>query len=280
MRGLSRLTPSFVATLALASAAAAQQRPVVEYAVKFVCGRAPVTAMPVVAPGSYFTAINVHNPGAQPLAFRKKFAIALPLEKAGPISKFFDAKLGPDEALEIDCEDVFRAFATAGVPPTQVPRRFLKGFAVIQLTDTLGELDIVAVYTAAGATGQVETMELERVPARHVVVGPPGLPDLIPARDSLGFCKRDSVGRLLVMVRNQGVAPSGPSVTQVAFSPGGTVPIPTPPIMPGTTITLPPVPMPAACFDPDCDFKITVDATAIVVESNEGNNSAAGTCIG
>jgi hypothetical protein len=124
-----------------------------QYAVKFVCGKSDER---VVAPGTYFTAINVHNPTSQQVAFHKKFAIAPPGEKAGPVSRFFDAKLGPDEAFEIDCPDIFRR--------THYEASFLKGFAVIA-SDV--ELDVVAVYTAAGATGYVETLELERVLPRR-----------------------------------------------------------------------------------------------------------------
>ena len=29
------------------------------------------------------------------------------------------------------------------------------------------ELDVVAVYTTTGSTGQIQTMEIERVPVRH-----------------------------------------------------------------------------------------------------------------
>jgi len=122
-----------------------------EYAVKFVCGKAPGS---VVAPGVYYTAINVHNPNEKGFAFRKKIAIALPSEKAGRVSKFFEAKLGPDEALEIDCPDILRHADSGG---------FLKGFVVIE-SDLA--LDVVAVYTTAGATERVGTFFMERVPAR------------------------------------------------------------------------------------------------------------------
>jgi hypothetical protein len=124
-----------------------------QYAVKFICGKSAGT---VVAPGVYFTAINVHNPNDKAIGFRKKFAIALPSERPGPVSKFFDAKLGPDQAFEIDCHDILRR--------TQSNASFIKGFAVLE-SDL--ELDVVAVYTAAGATGRVETMELERVTPRR-----------------------------------------------------------------------------------------------------------------
>src|SRR5205814_1986596 len=108
-----------------------------QYAVKFVCGKSDGK---VVAPGVYFTAINVHNPTYAGIGFRKKIAIALPGEKAGRVTRFFPARLGPDEALEIDCEDIRRH--------AESPEGFLKGFVVIE---TEVELDVVAVYTATGA---------------------------------------------------------------------------------------------------------------------------------
>ena len=108
-----------------------------QYAVKVVCGKSEGE---VVAPGEYWTAVNVHNPTYQTIKFRKKIAIALPGEQPGPVTKFFDAKLGPDEALEIDRDDIFR-HADSPVP-------FIKGFVVIQ---SEVELDVVAVYTAAGS---------------------------------------------------------------------------------------------------------------------------------
>jgi hypothetical protein len=128
-----------------------------EYAVKFICGVSPpAEGQPlVVARGFYLTAINVHNPGREGTEFAKKFAIALPGEKAGRISPYFSAALKPDEALEIDCADIMRHLDAGG---------FVKGFAVLQ---SKVELDVVAVYTAAGApTGTVTALEMERVPAR------------------------------------------------------------------------------------------------------------------
>jgi len=64
-----------------------------QYAVKFVCGKSNGD---VVAPGEYWTAINVHNPTSTQVKFRKKIAIGLPSERPGPVLKFFDAILGPD----------------------------------------------------------------------------------------------------------------------------------------------------------------------------------------
>jgi Concanavalin A-like lectin/glucanases superfamily len=128
------------------------ERVIFQYAAKFVCGK---SAGEVVAPGVYFTAINVHNPLYTDVRFRVKVAIGLPGLKPGPVSQFHVAALGPDEALEIDCPDIRKL--------AEYRADFVKGFVVIE-SET--ELDVVAVYTAAGGEGQVETVHAERVPAR------------------------------------------------------------------------------------------------------------------
>jgi hypothetical protein len=234
-----------------------------QYAAKFVCGKPGGGEL---APGVYFTAINVHNPTNHAVRFRKKVAVAGRRERPGPVSKFFDAKLGPDEALEIDCPDI-RSHAG-------VHEEFLKGFVVIE-SDV--ELDVVGVYTAAGGDGEVETLEIERVPARRAQAG---LPDLVPLADpEVGLCNRTDMGDLVVTVKNQGSADAGASTTTVAFSSGGTFSQPTPPIAAGASVELS-FPIPGGCFNPDCSFRITVDSANQVTESNEGNNTATGTCIG
>ncbi len=239
-----------------------QESPALQYAAKFVCGK---SAGEVVAPGVYFTAVNVHNPTYTAIRFRIKIAVALPGLKPGPVSKFFDAKLGPDQALEIDCPDIFKYAETEA--------DFLKGFVVIE-SDV--ELDVVVVYTAAGRDGQVETLHTERVSPRRLELG---LPDLIPVPDENGsFCKRKDL-TLTVTVKNQGTGGAGPSVTEVDFFAFGKVSMPTPPLGPGASVDLL-FPIRPGCFNPDCEFQITVDANNQVNESNEGNNIAKGICLG
>jgi hypothetical protein len=234
-----------------------------EYAAKFVCGKPGADEL---APGVYFTAINVHNPTDRDVELRKKIAVAGRREEPGPVSEFFDARLGPDQALEIDCPDI-REHARVGDD-------FLKGFVVLE-SDV--ELDVIAVYTAAGGDGQVETIAVERVPPRRAEAG---LPDLIPVPDpDTDFCKRDERGNLIVTVRNQGSGDAGASTTTVHFVPGGAFSQPTPPIAAGASVDLA-FPIPAVCFDPDCDFRIIVDSAHQVTESDETNNTASGTCRG
>jgi hypothetical protein len=234
-----------------------------QYAAKFVCGK---TDGDELAPGVYFTAVNVHNPTEREVIFHKKFALpGLESEQSGKTPKEpFDAQLQPDATLEIDCPDVRKH--------TGVDDGFLKGFVVLE---SEVELDVVAVYTAAGGDGQVETLHIERVPPRR---GQAGLPDLIPLPDpETEFCKRDARGNLIVTVKNQGSADAGASITTVDFVPGGPIAQPTPPIAAGGSVDLF-FSIPPACFDPDCDFRIVVDSASQVPESDETNNFASGTC--
>jgi hypothetical protein len=156
-RALLAALVSVAVALAAGGVSSLQAQTQFQYAAKFVCGPvAPGTpAAGLLANGAYFTAVNVHNPNPQALDLRKKFAVALPGEKAGPVSQFFGAVLQPDQALEIDCADILQHLKMKG---------FVKGFVVIL---SPRELDVVAVYTAAGSPGgPVVTLELERVPKR------------------------------------------------------------------------------------------------------------------
>src|SRR5262245_28191956 len=68
----------FALPLAFSGPAAAQSGGRNEYAVKFVCGINARPLSPAAAAGAYFTAINVHNPGNEAVAFVHKVALAEP----------------------------------------------------------------------------------------------------------------------------------------------------------------------------------------------------------
>ena len=148
---------SLIFTLLLLSATAVQaqtQFSLSTYAAKFVCGKSDER---IASPGQYFTMINVHN--ASPFRrtfYIKRFAIALPDEKPGKISDFFRGTLAPEEAMTIDCENIYKH---TGVQSGT----FLEGFAIIY---ALSELDVVSVYTAGHSA--VETLHTERVPLRRL----------------------------------------------------------------------------------------------------------------
>ena len=108
-------------------------------------------------------------------------------------------------------------------------------------------------------------------------------PDLLPVSQpgTVGFCRRDSQGRLLIRIQNQGDAAAGPSTTRVGFGPlGDQVPVETitPAIPPGGFVDVV-VKAPPNCSEPSgCLFKITADSVNQLIESNENNNSVVGVC--
>jgi hypothetical protein len=135
--------------------------PVRQYAAKFVCGR-PTTQQTGnfdIAPGLYYTIINVHNPAlAGGVEFRKKFALAERDEKPGKISEWIPVFLKADQAMQINCGNIYKHLGI-------VPGTFIDGFAVIQMFNTKPELDVVGVYTASPGNG-VSSIDIERVEGR------------------------------------------------------------------------------------------------------------------
>jgi len=160
--GLALRTVLACAAVTLGAGAAQAQVPYkFEYAAKFVCGLAapPKAAGTLpVAPGYYYTAVNVHSPSTTELnQIEKRFVIALPAENVGRKSGFTQEDLRADDAMEIDCPDIAKHLDVGVV-------KFAKGFVIIRST---AELDIVAVYTAATSpSGPVVSMTTERVPKR------------------------------------------------------------------------------------------------------------------
>lgn len=110
-------------------------------------------------------------------------------------------------------------------------------------------------------------------------------PDLIAIPDgsfggSDAYCDMTRAAQLRIVIQNQGQGNALASITRVRFSPGGVMDISTPPLESGQRTMLTPIPIPAACFDPDCDFTITVDSTSQINETTgEENNVTDGRCI-
>lgn len=135
-----------------------------QYAVKVVCGEvlAKSGVSTPVAPGRYWTAINVHNPDkCKPAHFRWKVTVANQIEP-GPVSPYQrPIVLDPDRAIEIDCPQILPAV------PQQPPLTFVKGYVVIE-SDV--ELDVVAVYSGSTGACSSNTFHTERVQPRCVPV--------------------------------------------------------------------------------------------------------------
>ncbi|MBI1884791.1 MAG: hypothetical protein HYS09_00465 [Chloroflexi bacterium] len=121
------------------------------HAVKFVCVPEVGPAAGAVVPGTYKTAINVHNPNPGPVDLAKKAVIARSEDLTrGPISTKKFLTLGSDRALEIDCADIKNVLFGG---KTQAVG---KGFVVIE---SPAELDVVAVYTQLTTVGSSEDKE-------------------------------------------------------------------------------------------------------------------------
>ncbi|HEX8663586.1 MAG TPA: hypothetical protein VF744_06110 [Beijerinckiaceae bacterium] len=132
-----------------------------QYAVKLVCGEvAAATGGAPVAPGRYWTAINIHNPDkCRQAHFRWKVVVAKPLGQTVDVPVYQrPVVLDPDTALEIDCPQVIR---------TLPDLKFVKGYVVLE-SDV--KLDVVAVYSGSSGSSAANSFHMERVPARCVPV--------------------------------------------------------------------------------------------------------------
>jgi hypothetical protein len=101
---------------------------------------------------------------------------------------------------------------------------------------------------------------------------------------STDFCElvSDSDRRVRVRVVNRGGTVAPASTTRVDFPPFTSFNFPTVEIPPGGFVDLDPIEPPPGCFNPDCNFVITVDSTESVDEGSaaEANNTAVGSCPG
>lgn len=124
-----------------------------QYAVKFLCtSNIPGTSQTSASlfPGSYQTAVNIHNPNPKDVRYRMKLASGI------GISDFIGDSLKPDGATGVTCDRI-RDFGLHLI-------HGFEGFLVIESTLSL---DVVAVYTAGkNANDGVTTMDVEYIRER------------------------------------------------------------------------------------------------------------------
>jgi hypothetical protein len=260
-----------------------------EYAAKLVCGLQRDPKGMRLVRGFYGTAINIHNPNDEPAEFRKKLALTFPPEEQEPgkIIPIARDRLGSDEALEVDCEDVLKE-AFDG----QFPTPYIKGFVVVQSRD---RLDVTAVYTTAGLDKEGEitsatSIDVEAILGRKKGAEEPGMcPDLV-IRDigrpdvscpgGGGTC----VTTVDYTVANIGLGDAGAFNTRAILDPGQSIVVDR--FLPGglgaggqqtVTVMTPPG---GNCFDPDCTVTVRADSDNAVSECNENNNTLSETTPG
>jgi serine protease len=250
-----------------------------EYAAKLVCGVQKDPTSMRLARGFYATTINVHNPAERAVAFTKKLALTVPpgKQRPGKVLPTLKDKLGPDEALAVDCDDLARRYFDG-----QLPEPYIEGFVVIRSPQSL---DVTGIYSTAALThgdtaGDHSSVHVEPIRERVLEQEPAQEPDLVVSdigRPSVscpgggGTC----VTTVEVTVANVGAADAGAFNTRVTLDPGQTVMVDQ--ALPGLTagasqsftIMTPPG---GNCFDPDCSICATADDKAQVDESDETNN--------
>ena len=265
-----------------------EERMAFEYAAKLVCGLQRDPRGMRLVRGFYGTAVNIHNPSDEPVAFRKKLALTFPPEeqKPGKIIPIARDRLGPDEALEVDCEDVLKE-AFDG----QFPTPYIKGFVVVQSSE---RLDVTAVYTAAGLDREgeitsVASIDVERILGRGREEEQCRGPDLIirdigrPSVDCPGG-SGTCVTTVEYTVANIGPGDAGPFTARAILDPNQSVVVDE--FFAGglqagaqqtVTIMTPPG---GNCFDPDCTISVTADSDDAVEECDENNNTLSETTPG
>ena len=138
------------------------------YAVKFICniGQDPNEALQIgLAPGFYYTDINVHNPSYSITSanIEKKFVVATPEDPNQGITQpqiiqadptpyaLREVILRPDAAMRIDCNDILAVLHSKS--PAAPPMTTAKGFVMIYSQIPIAFLDVFAEYsTQATAT--------------------------------------------------------------------------------------------------------------------------------
>jgi len=134
------------------------------FSAKFLCGEIPaldeyLAEGSPLAPGSYRTAINIHNPNPLAVTFEMKAVIAnAQRQPRGAISLYVPDLLEADQALEVDCVDIQSLFEDMGPVYIEdelvavIDSGFFKGFVVItvprlQQGHRIATPDVVGVYT-------------------------------------------------------------------------------------------------------------------------------------
>lgn len=142
-----------------------------QYSAKFVCG--PLKGDADVVTGVYRTTINIHNTYPnKAIEFRKKAVVAFSERQKNSsehpvlISPYHGEFLIPDDAMGVNCDDIRSLFPQG----TSQPPSHFEGFLVIQVPDfatTQDPLDVVGKYSARPSTGEVSTLDVVQVPAKH-----------------------------------------------------------------------------------------------------------------
>jgi hypothetical protein len=133
------------------------QEEVSQFAVEFTCGTND-SSFDGIVPGDYATVVNVHNAGSETRA-RAMVSLSYPTSSS---SDWTRTSFAPMQSRQLDCADILGG--TFVFDPPLEEDGYYQGFVIIQ---TMGDLDVVARYTATGSDGEVST-DVETASPRKV----------------------------------------------------------------------------------------------------------------
>ena len=139
------------------------------YSAKVVCAPSLGKAGTALVPGTYKTAVNVHNPGSDAASIKKWVTLSPPQGQDAIRGEVIEETLAAKSAFDVDCIHLKNDF---GLPNgSKVPGG--KGFLVIE---SKSELDVAAVYTqrAKTSSGIGSGLEVEYVEPVVTQVPAPG----------------------------------------------------------------------------------------------------------
>ena len=155
------------------------------YAAKFVCGdlapSAAISGTATLQPGSYSTAINIHNPHYRgPTTLFKK--VVLLVDQGEPVGRapstvqapsFAPAgQLGDDGATMEDCASIWALANPNTTPPTPMP--LMTGYIVIASPRSLDVDSVMTASPGQGAAGLA--LDTSSVQGKLVLILPSALP--------------------------------------------------------------------------------------------------------
>lgn len=273
--------PLLLAALAGAWAgnAAAQELAVdFAYPVKFLCGPSSEGYQEGIVAGFAMTGINVLNPSGEDVRFDKRVSRALPYQAEGAQSGAVEGTLGPLGAIEIECNEIRQML------PSQMTEEFRGGYLLLR---SERELVVTAVYSARPRSGEISTLEVQRIAAIETGGGgggeTPGRgPDLTISQIDIDSLREDCpngqgscVISVPVTVSNIGAGDAGPFRVRTSFDPGQSQQVfqDFTGLGAGASATFPATTSPGdSCYDGDCRVCAIADIDKTVAETNEGNN--------
>ena len=137
----------------------------IEYNASFICGVDPPPAVLRVLPGIYATSITVINPGRSTVTIDMRVSLTFPHGPNDPfdpgaVSDVVEVQLEPNQAFNIDCEELPFDFPFTD-DPSGPP--YFQGVVSIESSR---RVRVSAIHTAGTPEGNVSSISVENIEGR------------------------------------------------------------------------------------------------------------------